>query len=97
MDVSSPSSVIKTSIFKQILKIFSPMAINVHRISLINEKLHFLHYFVRGAIYALIDVFLVNFSVILQPRKFCKVEFTYICSSRETTRKITKILQPFGF
>ena len=29
--------------------------------------------------------------------KFCKVEFTYICSARETKRKITKILQPFGF
>ena len=56
----------KTSIFKQILKIFNLMAINVQRISLIHEKLHFLHYFLRGVIYALIDV-LGHFSVILRP------------------------------
>ena len=43
MGVSPPSSVIK-----QILKIFNPMAINVQRISLIHEKLHFLHFSVRG-------------------------------------------------
>ena len=43
----------------------------------------------------LIDV-LGHFSVTLQPLNFCKVKFT-ICSARETRRKITKILQPFGF
>ena len=52
--------------YKQMLKIFNPMAINVQRISLIHETLHFLHYFVRGVIYALIAV-LSHFSVILQP------------------------------
>ena len=56
----------KTSTFKQILKIFNPMAINVQRISLTHEKLHFFHYSVRGVIYALIDV-LGHFSFILQP------------------------------
>ena len=56
----------------------------------------FMHYSVRGVIYALIDI-LGNFSVILQPWNFCKVEFTYISSARETARKITKILQPSCF
>ena len=46
----------KTSIFKQIRKIFNPMAINGRTISLTYEKLHFLQYSVRGAIFALIDV-----------------------------------------
>ena len=50
----------------KIRKIFNPMAINKRRISLTNEKLHFLHYSVREVIYALIDV-LGQFSVILQP------------------------------
>ena len=85
----------KTSILKQIQKIFNPMAINARRTSLTHEKLHFLHYSVRGVIYALIDV-LGHFSVFLQPRNLCKVEFTYICSARVTTRKNAKILQPFG-
>ena len=56
----------KRSNFKQMIKIFNPMTINVQRISLIHEKLHFLHYFVQGVIYALIDV-LGHFAVILQP------------------------------
>ena len=56
----------KTSIFKQIRKIFNPMAVNVRGISLTHEKLHFLHYYVLGVIYALIDV-LGDFSVIWQP------------------------------
>ena len=56
----------KTSIFKQIRKIFNPMAVNIRMISLIHEKLHFLHFSVRGVIYTLIDV-LGYFSVILQP------------------------------
>ena len=38
-----------------------------------------------------------NFSVILQPWNFCKAEFTYVCSAREATRKMTKILRSFGF
>ena len=56
----------KTSIFKQIRKIFNPMAINVQEISLTYEKLHFLHYSVREVINELIDV-LGHFSVIYQP------------------------------
>ena len=56
----------KTSIFKQMLKIFNPIAISVWRISLTHGNLHFLHYSVRGVISALIDV-LGHFSVILQP------------------------------
>ena len=63
--VSGALKCYKTSVFKQIQKIFNPMAINVWRISLTEEKLHFLHYSVRGVIYALIDV-LGHFSVILQ-------------------------------
>ena len=86
----------KTSIFKQIWKIFNPMAINVRRISLTNEKLHFLRYSVlRGHLY--FDQCLRPFFSHFATMKFCKVEFTYICSASETTRKITKILQPFGF
>ena len=76
----------KTSIFKQIRKISNPTAINVRRISLTHEKLHFLHYSVLGVMYALFDV-LGHFSVMLQSWNFCKVEFTFICSARETTRK----------
>ena len=53
------------------------MAIDVQRISLTHEKLHFLHYSVREVIYEVIDV-LGYFSVILQPRNFFKVEFTDI-------------------
>ena len=56
----------KTLIFKQTRKIFNPMPINVQRISLTHEKLHFLHYSAREVIYALIDI-LGHFSVILQP------------------------------
>ena len=56
----------KTSIFKQIRKIFNPMAINVQRISLTHEKLHFLHYSVPEVIYELINV-LGHFAVTLQP------------------------------
>ena len=86
----------ETSIFKQIRKVFNPMAINVQGISLTHEKMQFFHYSVLGVIYALIDA-LGHCSVILQPWNFCKVEFTDICSACETRRKITKILQPFGF
>ena len=81
----------KTSIFKQIRKIFNPLAIDVWRISLTHEKLHFLHYSVQGVRYALINV-LGSYSVILQPLTFCKIEFTNIPSACETSRKITKIL-----
>ena len=56
----------KTSIFKQMRKIFNPMAMNVCRVSLTHMMLHFLHYSVRGVIYALIDI-LGHFSVILKP------------------------------
>ena len=55
MSVSPLSRVCKTSIFKQIRKIFNPMAINIRRISLTHEKLHFLHFSVQGVINALID------------------------------------------
>ena len=72
------------------------MAINVQRIALIHEKLHFLNCSVRGVHYHLINV-LGPFSIILQPRNFYKVKFAYISSARETARKITKILQYFGF
>ena len=69
MNVSPPSRVIaKTSIFKQIRKIFNPMAINVQRISLTHDKFYFLHYSVREVIYALIDV-LGHF------QSFCNHEF----------------------
>ena len=67
------------------------MAISEQTISLIHEKLHFLHYSEGEVIYKLIDV-LGHFSVILQPLDFCKVEFTYICSAGRAARKITKIL-----
>ena len=66
------------------------MAINVQKISLTHEKLHFLHYSVREIIYELIDV-LGHFSVILQPCHFCNVEFTYVSSAGRIARKITKI------
>ena len=69
--------------------IFNPMAINVQRISLTQEKLHFLHYSVREVIYELIDV-LGHFSVILQPKNLCKGQFTCICSAGRRARKITK-------
>ena len=72
------------------------MAMNVQWISLTHEKWYFLHYSARGVHYDLIDV-LGHFTVILQPWNFCKVEFTYISSARETLRKITKILRSFGF
>ena len=45
----------KTSAFRQIQKIFNPMAIDVWRKSLTYEKLPFLHYSVRGVIYPLIN------------------------------------------
>ena len=61
------------------------MAINVQRISLTHEKLHFLHYSVREVIYELIDI-LGHFSVILQPRKFVKFNlpiFVVLVGQRE--------------
>ena len=72
------------------------MAINVQRISLTHEKLHFLHYSGGEVIDALIDV-LGHFSVILQPCNFCKVEFTCICGVARTARKVTKVFLSFGF
>ena len=38
-----------------------------------------------------------HFSAILRPWHFYNVEFTYTSSPRKTARKITKILQSFGF
>ena len=72
------------------------MTINVQRISLTHEKLHFLHYSVREAIYELIDV-VGYFSVILQPGNFCKVDLTYVCSTARTARKITKYFDLSAF
>ena len=72
------------------------MAINVSRIALSHEKLHFLQCSVRGVLYDLINV-LGPFSVILQPRNFLKVKSTYISSARKIARRITKILGFFGF
>ena len=72
------------------------MAINVGRICLIHEKLHFYHYSARGFIFALIDV-LGHFSVIFAAMDSFKFEFTYICSAGRTARQITKILRSFGF
>ena len=37
------------------------------------------------------------FSVILQPLKFYKVEFTYTSSAVKTVRKISKFLRSVGF
>ena len=48
------------------------MAINVQRIPLTDEKLHFLHYSVQEVMHELIDV-LGHFSVILQPKNFVKL------------------------
>ena len=72
------------------------MAINVQRISLTHEKLHFLDYSGREVIYELID-FLGHFSVILQPLNFCETEFTYICIAGRTARKVTKNTLIFRF
>ena len=41
------------------MKDFNSMAINVQRISLAHEKLHFLHYSVREVTYELIDVWAI--------------------------------------
>ena len=46
----------KTSIFKDLFKIFSPMVINVQFISLTHEQLHFLCWSVRGVLYDLLNV-----------------------------------------
>ena len=78
----------KTQIFKQILKTFSLMAINVQGISLIHEQVHY--GFVQRFLYYLITV-LDPFSVILQSYNLCKVELTYVSNVRMTARKITKI------
>ena len=43
------------------------------------------------------NLVLGHFSVILQPRSFCKVRFCDTSSAGKTTRKITKILQSFHF
>ena len=65
------------------------MAINVQRISLTQEKLHFHHYSVREVIYELIDV-LGHFSVILQPLNFVKLNlpvFIVLVGQREISQK----------
>ena len=71
MGISAPLKSCKTSIFKKIRKIFNPMAIIVRRISLTEEKLHFLRYSVRGVIHALIDI-LGHLSVICNHEIFVK-------------------------
>ena len=43
------------------------------------------------------SVFYAPVSAFLQPRNFCKVEFTYISNSRKKVRKITKMLWSFVF
>ena len=66
MSVSPLSRVVRDRFSNKFGKIFNPMAINNRRISLAHKKLHFLHFSVKGVIYALIDVS-GHFSVILQP------------------------------
>ena len=70
------------------------MAINVWRISLTHGKLHFLHYSVRGVIYALIDV-LGHFSVILQHKIFVKLnlpKFVVLVGQRQNHKKYFNLL-----
>ena len=86
----------KTSIFKQIRKIFNPIAIDVRRISLNHEKLHFLHYSVRGVIYALIDVS-GHFSLFCKHEIFEKLNLPIFVVLVRQRENYSKILQPFGF
>ena len=65
------------------------MAINVQRIVLTHEKLHFLYCLVRRAINDLINVF-GPFSVIFAIMESLKVEVTYISSARKTAKKSQK-------
>ena len=50
-----------------------------------------------GVLYDLINFFKDFFSVILQPRNFCKVEFTDISSSGKTARKSQKCVDLSAF
>ena len=81
---------------KYILKIFSPMAINVQCISLTREQLHFSYWFVWWSLYNLINI-LGHFSIILHQWDLRKVEFVDVSSAHETARKIRRILQSSGF
>ena len=65
------------------------MPINVQRIALTHETLHFLYSSAQGVLYDFINA-LALFLVILQQRNSCKVEVNYISSARKTARKITK-------
>ena len=65
------------------------MVNNVQRISLIHEMLHFVHYFVQGVIYDLIDV-LGHFSVICNHAIFVKLNlptFVVLVRQREKLKK----------
>ena len=68
------------------------MAINVQRIALTREKLHFLYCSVRGVL----EKYLGPFSVILRQSNFCEVESTNISGARKTASKVKKTLRSFG-
>ena len=77
------------SIFKQIRKIFSLVAINVQRISLTQEKLHFLHHSVREVIYELIEVWAI-FQSFCNHDIFVKLNlpmFVVLVGKREKSQK----------
>ena len=70
------------------------MAINVKRISLIHEKLHFRHYSVRGVIYELIDV-LGHFQSFCNHELFVKLNlpvFLVLVGQREKSQKYFDLL-----
>ena len=70
------------------------MATNVHGISLIPEKLQFIHYFVRGVIYAGIDV-LGNFSVFCSHEILVKLNlliFVVLVRQREKSQRYFNLL-----
>ena len=80
----------RTSIFKQIRKIFNSMAINVKRISLTRERLHFLHYSGQEVLYELIDV-LAIFQSFCSHQIFVKLNLpifiVLVVGQSETSRK----------
>ena len=78
------------SVFKQILKLISPMAINVQWISLTHELLHFIYLSVRGVLFDLIDV-LGHFMSFCN-QEICKVKFADTFSAGKAAKVITKIL-----
>ena len=72
------------------------MAVNVQRISLTHEKLHCLYRSEGGVFYHLINAFGPFFSH-FATLTFCKVEFAYVSSARETARKSQKYFDLSSF